>query len=200
MFFSDADRRKFIDLVHSYAVRHDSEVLAYCLMTNHVHLVMVPKQQTSLASILKPANRLYSRYVNLIQGWCGRLWQERFYSCPMDAAHTLIAVRYVEQNPVRAGLVSKAENYLWSSAAGHAGRRVDPMLSDRHGWLESVGNWAEWLHEQEDSQTLERLRYCTRTGHPLGTAAFVETLEVNLNRPLQARPRGRPAAGHTENV
>jgi putative transposase len=91
VFFSDADRRKFIDLVHSYAVRHDTEVLAYCLMTNHVHLVMVPKQQTSLASILKPANRPYSRYVNLIHGWCGRLWQERFYSCPMDAAHTLIA-------------------------------------------------------------------------------------------------------------
>ena len=191
VFFSDADRTHYLELLRQYAVACGLEILGYCLMTNHLHLVAVPEYENSPARALKPLNRRYARYVNLSKGWCGRLWQERFYSCPMDAAHTLIAVRYVEQNPVRARMVERAEGYNWSSAAGHTGRRVDPLLSDRHGMLSGIEDWSAWLEGREPEEAIEQLRLRTRTGRPLGDAGFLEALESRLGRQLKPKPRGR---------
>jgi len=109
----------------------------------------------------------------------------------MDAAHTLIAVRYVEQNPVRARMVKRAEDYNWSSAAGHTGRRVDPLLSDRHGMLSGIEDWSAWLEGREPEEAIEQLRLRTRTGRPLGDAGFLEALESRLGRQLKPKPRGR---------
>jgi putative transposase len=192
VFFADADRRRFLGLLSEYSIRYGLELLAYCLMNNHVHLVVVPEREASLGLVFKPVNLLYARYLNRRKGWCGRLWQERFFSCPMDRNHTLVATRYVEQNPVRAGLVPVAEEYRWSSAAGHTGKRVDPLLSDRQGWLSGVGDWSHWLHETDDVGDLAVLRLRTKTGRPCGSAAFVEKLSATTGRPLQLRPRGRP--------
>jgi len=192
VFFSDADRRHLLGLLGEYSQDCGLEILAYCLMTNHLHLVAVPEHENSLARVLKPVNLRYAQYVNRIQGWCGRLWQERFYSCPMDPRHTLTAVRYVEQNPVRAGLVSRAEEYPWSSAAGHTGRRVDALLSDRLGLLSGIENWADWLRGGDDTERLARLRLYTRTGRPLGAEAFIDQVESLTRRELRPRPRGRP--------
>lgn len=192
VFFSDADKRHLLGLLGEYSRDCGLEILAYCLMTNHIHIVAVPERENSLARVLKPVNLRYAQYVNHIQGWCGRLWQERFFSCPMDSRHTLMAVRYVEQNPVRAGLANRAEEYCWSSAAGHTGGRVDPLLSDSLGLLSGVGNWTEWLREGEDEERLARLRMYTRTGRPLGADAFVSQMEKLTHRELRPRPRGRP--------
>jgi len=103
-----------------------------------------------------------------------------------------MAMRYVEQNPVRAGLASRAEEYYRSSAAGHTGRRDDSLLSDRLGLLSGVENWAEWLTESEGADRLARLRMHTRTGRPLGADTFVSRTEQLTGRELRARPRGRP--------
>jgi len=192
VFFSDGDRTYFLELLWHYSVQCGLEIVGYCLMTNHLHLVVVPEYENSLARVLKPLNLRYARYVNMRQGWCGRLWQERFYSCPMDVEHTLIAMRYVEQNPVRARLVERAEDYGWSSAAGHTGRRVDPLLSDRRGLLSRIENWSEWLRTAEPEGTLDQFRLHTRTGRPVGGSAFVETVESRLGRFLRPKPRGRP--------
>ena len=194
VFFSDGDRTHFLELLLHYSVGCGLEILGYCLMTNHLHLVVVPEYENSLARVLKPVNLRYARYVNIRQGWCGRLWQERFYSCPMDAAHTLIAMRYVEQNPVKAGLVESAEEYGWSSAPGHTGRRVDPLLSDRCGLLSSIENWSEWLRTSESEAVLDQFRMHTRTGRPFGNTAFVEKVESRLHRLLRPKPRGRRRA------
>ena len=191
VFFSDGDRTHFLELLRHYSVECGLEILGYCLMTNHLHLVVVPEYENSLARVLKPLNLRYARYVNVRQGWCGRLWQERFYSCPMDMTHTLIALRYVEQNPVRARLADKAEEYRWSSAAGHTGRRVDPLLSDQRGLLSSIENWSEWLQAGASEAVLEQVRLHTRTGRPLGSAGFVETVESKLGRLLRPSARGR---------
>jgi putative transposase len=192
VFFSDADRRRFLGLLSEYADRGGLELLAYCLMDNHLHLVAVPETEASLAVVLKPVNLLYARYLNQRKGWCGRLWQERYYSCPMDRNRTLIAARYVEQNPVRAGLAKRAEEYAWSSAAGHTGKRVDPLLSDQHGWLTGIGDWTEWLRGTDDESDLAELRLRTTTGRPFGSAEFISKLAAQTGRALAPRPRGRP--------
>jgi putative transposase len=191
IFFDDLDRSCFLRLLAAYAQRFELELLAYCLMDNHLHLVAVPERADSLARVLKPVNLLYAKHVNTRKGWCGRLWQERFFSCPMDRAHTLAAVRYVERNPVRAGMVRRAELYAWSSAAAHCGERNDILLSDRHGWLDGVENWTEWLGSPEDTELADRLRLHTRTGRPLGGAAFVLRVERSIGRHLRPRPAGR---------
>jgi putative transposase len=192
VFFSDADRRRFLSLLREYSQDCGLELLAYCLMTNHLHLVVVPEHENSLARVLKPVNLCYAQYVNRTQGWCGRLWQERFYSCPMDPRHTLVAVRYVEKNPVRAGLVPGAEDYPWSSAAGHTGRKVDSLLSDRQGLLSGIDSWSDWLKADDETERVSRLKLYTRTGRPLGSETFTQLVELKTGRELRPKPHGRP--------
>ncbi len=194
VFFGEADFRRYLSLLEEYASARGLEVLAYCLMTNHLHLVVVPAEAHTLASVLKPVHLRYAQYVNWTHGLSGRLWQGRYFSCAMDDAHTLAAIRYVERNPVRARIVRRAENYPWSSAAAHAGLRTDPLLSDitRLKTSAGVADWAEWLRETEESTLLDGLRLNTRTGRPLGTDEFVSRIERKIGRTLKPQPGGRP--------
>jgi putative transposase len=107
---------------------HGVDVWAYCLMPNHVHLVVVPGDAEGLALAVGRAHGRYTRAINFRENWRGYLWQGRFASCPMDAAHTLAAARYVERSPVRAGLVDRAWGWPWSSAAGHVSGRGDTLV------------------------------------------------------------------------
>jgi putative transposase len=128
----------------------------------------------------------------LVSEYSDRYGLELLAHCPMDRNHTLMATRYVEQNPVRAGLVPAVEEYKWSSAARHTGKRVDPLFSDRHGWLSGVGDWTEWLHKTDDVGDLTVLRLRTTTGRPFGSAAFTEKVTATTGRPLLPRRRGHP--------
>jgi len=192
VFFSGTDRAHYLELLREYSVRAGLELLGYCVMTNHLHLVVVPEYENSLARVLKPVNLRYAQHVNRRKGASGRVWQGRFYSCPMDERHCLVTVRYVEQNPVRTHVVGKAEDYDWSSAAGHTGRRVDPLLSDRRGLLSGIDDWSDWLREGTEQEQTERLRQYTRTGRPLGEAGFAERIERETQRELKTKPHGRP--------
>lgn len=198
IFFVRSDYRRYLRLLGDYAAERGLDILAYCLMPNHVHLVAVPAEAGSLAAVLKPVHLRYAQHVNRSQEYSGRVWQGRFYSCPLDAEHTAAAIRYVECNPVRAGLEPRAANYEWSSAAAHAGLRRDRLLAaDIDKWV-SVGDWSDWLAEAEPEDLVGRLRLHTRTGRPLGVEAFVQELETQSGRRLQALPRGRPI-GRPEN-
>jgi putative transposase len=192
VFFTGADRNRYLQLLHDYSVDHGLETLGYCVLSNHLHLVVVPEREDSLARVLKPVNLRYAQYINRRKGWCGRVWQERFYSCPMDERHCLVAMRYVEQNPVRAGLTRMAEDYRWSSAAGHTGRCVDRLLSDRRGFLSGIDDWSEWLRTGQEVENENRLRLFTRTGRPLGDIGFAERVERLTRRQLKPKPHGRP--------
>ena len=110
VFFSDADRRLYLGLLQAGCERSGTRCLAWCLMDNHVHLVLVPQDADGLRGTLAEAHRRYTRAVNLREGWRGHLFQERFASYPMDDAHLMAAVRYVENNPVAAGLANAASN------------------------------------------------------------------------------------------
>lgn len=196
VFFGDADRQRYLELLHGYAEMNGLKITAYCLMTNHVHLVVTPKTQTSLARTLKPVHMRYAQHVNWTHKLSGRLWQGRYFSCPLDDSHCLAAMRYVECNPVRAGLAAKAEDYPWSSAAGHVGRRADPLLSAGMREESGIRDWTAWLSENEPDEAIDQLRLCTRTGRPLGDVTFIDRLERLCGRILRPRPGRRPDKTH----
>ena len=198
VFVVRSDYRRYLRLLGDYSSERGLDILAYCLMPNHVHLVAVPAEADSLAAVLKPVHLRYAQHVNRSQECSGRVWQGRFFSCPLDEEHTAAAIRYVECNPVRAGLEARGVNYEWSSAAAHAGLRRDRLLApDIDKWI-PVENWSDWLEEAEPEDITTRLRLHTRTGRPLGVDAFVQGLEMRSGRRLHALPRGRPC-GRQEN-
>ncbi len=110
VFFSDQDYRAYLDLLGDWSAKGGLKIWAYCLMPNHVHLIGVPKTEDSLRAAVAETHRRYTRLINFREGWRGHLWQERFHSFAMDEAYVYRAVRYVELNPVRAGLVKKARD------------------------------------------------------------------------------------------
>ncbi len=195
VFVNDDQRRRYMDLLAKYAPEHGLAVQAYCLMSNHVHLIAVPDTEASLAATLRPVHLRYAQEFNRQMELSGHLWQGRFYSCPMNDLHFWAAVRYVERNPVRAGLVKRAEAYPWSSAAAHCGRRADGLLSGKLPALAAevgIADWAAWLRDPDDEEMLKRLRLCTRTGRPAGDRRFIARLERRLGRRLRALAVGRP--------
>ena len=195
IFFSDDDRLAYLSWLREYADKHQVEVLAYCLMSNHVHLIAVPTTDDGLQRMLKPLHMRYAQRVNRQQGWSGHLWQGRFFSSPLDDAYLWTALRYVECNPVRAGMVQRAEHYRWSSAAAHCASAADDLLDRSSHWgkkLSTVDNWVGWLQMADDAERLNLLRQNADKGLPCGTADFVQALGIKVGRPLEGRPQGRP--------
>jgi putative transposase len=197
LFYTDADRRRYLDLLAGYAASHRLQIWAYCLMPDHVHLVAVPEESNSLAAALTPLQIQYSRHIHQTQKKGGVLWRGRYGSCPMDEPHTWEAVRYVERNPLRAGLVLRPDRYPWSSAGGHAGLRKDPLLSGALETRGKVKNWAEWLRAGEDAALVQTIRASTSTGRAAGDEAFVARIEELTRRPANPKQRkpGRKAKG-----
>ena len=196
VFFVDDDRRVYLGLLAEESERHELTVLGYCLMTNHVHLVAVPGTAQSLAKAIGRTDWRYARYINRLHRRSGHLWQNRFYSCGLDEAHTVAAMRYIEQNPVRAKMVRKPWRYAWSSASAHVGEADRSGLLDvatwRKDWDWSPRRWRKMLEEGLDEDLMTRLRRQTFRGRPLGNDRFVSKLERRLGRRLRPLPIGRP--------
>src|SRR5437879_10194335 len=129
VFTTDSLRHVHLQLLWEHAAGNGLRLLAYCLMTNHVHLVAVPEADSSMANTFRHAHGRFSQYWNTEQNRTGHLWQNRYYSCPMEELEVGRVMAYVENNPVRAGMVERAEDFEWSSAAAHLGRiRAGAML------------------------------------------------------------------------
>jgi REP-associated tyrosine transposase len=185
-----------LDLLSHHAERSGVRILGYCLMTTHVHLIAVPERDSSLARALRHAHSEYSLALNRSKHRSGHVWQNRFFSCPMSADHLFSALRYVELNPVRAGLAPAAWDWPWSSARAHSiADASDGVLCC--GWSEYFGQWnhAEWaeiLAAGSLSGECEALRQATQTGAPLGPPEFITALERQAGRRLRVWKRGRP--------
>ena len=151
----------------------------------------MPNQERSLAATVGNAHRKYTRAINLREDWRGHLWQERFHSYPLDESHLLAAVRYVELNPVRAGLVADAKDWSWSSARYHLGLTVRDQLVRDRALYDYVGNWRSYLGKEDESQG-KGIEYHLQTGRPLGTASFLKKVEELLNRSLIPGKGGWP--------
>lgn len=188
-FFLDADYRHYIMLMSMWCRRFDVEVWAYCLMPNHVHLVLVPETAEGLHRAVSEAHRRYTLHINTREGWCGHLWQGRFASFVMDEPYLLTAVRYVELNPVRAGLAEQPGLYPWSSAHAHLTGRNDGLVQVEP-MLHMVDNWPAYLALDVDEAESRALQRHERTGRPLGDQRFVERLEDRLGRFLRKRKPG----------
>lgn len=188
-FFKSSDYRAYLRMVAKAKVEACVEVWAYCLMPNHVHMVVVPERDDSLAKLFRDAHRKYTRRINIREGWCGHLWQERFHSFPMDEAHLLAAVRYVELNPVRAGLCETPTDWRWSSVHAHA-RGEDDLLVCVQPMLERAGDWASYLSQAGSRSELKALRKHTRTGRPAGSEGFISMLEDLTGRRLRKSKTG----------
>lgn len=192
VFFREKDYRQYLEWLGEYGRKSGLEIYAYCLMTNHVHIVGVPRDEQALAAALRPLHMRYAQWINRQRRWSGHLWQGRFFSSALDESCLYAAVRYVERNPVRAGIVEVAEDYDWSSASAHCGTREDDLLSGSLPEKWGIKDWSEWLREEKGRDKVEMLRRNTRKGLPCGSERFVAGLEKLLKRHLRFRPPWRP--------
>lgn len=188
-FFRDKDYNEYIDLLREWCRRCGVEIWAYCLMPNHVHLIAVPSSESGLRHAIGETHRRYTCRVNLRMGWRGHLWQGRFASYPMDENYLLAAARYIELNPVQAGLVEKPEEYRWSSAAAHL-RGIADRLINAGALLEIAGDWRSILSERIRELEEARILKHERTGRPLGNDQFIDRIERTLGRVLRRQKPG----------
>ena len=189
-FSADADRETYLGLMRQNLEDAEVGLLGWCLMTNHVHLIAMPRREDSLSVLLRRVHGRYAQYYNARYGRSGHLWQNRYFACSLGPGHLWSALEYVERNPVRAGLVDWAGNYHWSSAAAHLEGRDPTGLLDLDWWRREYDglDWGQTLGGPEGEQSAP-LRRCTYAGRPFGDEEFVKAISEQFGRHWE---RGRP--------
>ena len=191
-FFHDGDYAAYVELLADWCREEGVEIWGYCLMRNHVHLIAVPAAEQSLRRAIGEAHRRYTRRINFREQWRGYLWQGRFASFVMDEPYLVAAARYVELNPVWAGLVADAGEWPWSSARPHLRRRDDRLVKTAP-LLAMIADWRALLDSAVREDELRDLREHGHTGRPLGSASFLDRLESMVGRVLRPQKGGRPS-------
>lgn len=202
VFFSDSDRRDYLLDLAACARDAAFDLWGYCLMSNHVHLLVVPRATDSLSRGIGRAHLRHTRRINGRRDTSGHLWANRFFSTPLDQSHLWTAIRYIELNPVRAGAVKAATDWPWSSARAHAGMAsalhesiLDPNRpfggEHPHPLTGQSIAWKDFLALPLEIEEFNRLRRSTLTGRPCGSETFIEELEARLSRSLTSPLRGR---------
>jgi putative transposase len=191
---ADSEKNVYLALLQKYLRLYSVALAGYCLMSNHVHLILVPGEPDALAVALKQIHGRFASFWNATHCSSGHVWQGRFYSCPLDDAHLWIALKYVERNPVRAQLVHRPEQWKWSSAAVHCGTQIAPswLAMNRFSQRWTVQTWTDYAAEIESDAHLRAIRKGTHTGRPLGPEEFVREIEMTTNRNLLPQKRAVP--------
>jgi len=191
IFADDEDRNTYLHCLAEEAERCGVEFMGWCLMTNHVHLIAVPAREDSLSRGIGGAHRRYTRMKNFREGVRGYLFQGRFHSCVLDEPHLIAAGRYVERNPVAAGMISEPWDYPWSSARFHCGLTPDDPLVKERKLPQLIDNWTDYI-SAADAKMEQVIRRKTQTGRPAGDETFVFRLEALVGRRLRLKSPGRP--------
>jgi putative transposase len=200
IFSDDGDRQSFLEALDRTRSRYPFRLLGYCLMSNHFHLLVRPDAGQSISRILQSLTVAHTWQYHKRHGSSGHVWQGRFKSPVIqDDEHLLMVLRYIEANPLRAGLVTDLGDYPWSSYPHHGMGRDDPLLSPFPQW-EQLGRtegarrrrWRAKLCAAQRQGELTAIRDSLRSGRPLGEPAWVERIAKRLHIDLQPRPRGRP--------
>ncbi len=192
-FFCEDDYQTYLTLLADAKAEAGVDIWAYCLMPNHVHLVVVPGEKAGLATLFRHVHRHYSRRINFRENWKGHLWQERFHSFVMDERYLLATVRYTELNPVRARLCGAPQEWPWSSARAHFAGHDDPVVSVKP-MLRRVLNWGDYLSQGQTQAEADTIRRAASTGRPAGDDGFISSLELLTGRELRRKKPG-PTAG-----
>ena len=194
IFLTDDLRQTYLDLLRRESAHYELRILAYCLMTNHLHLVAIPGSEQSMSGALRHAHGRFAQYWNTRVQTVGHMWQNRYFSCPMQPARVWSVIRYVELNPVRAGMVRNAADYRWSSAAAHAGGVDDSGVLDMEWWRRewALDGWNQVLRADAQESGGDTIRRATYTGRPIGDIHFVADLEIQLGRELAPKAGGHP--------
>jgi len=199
VFFNDDDYRVYLSLVGRAARAAGVEIWAFCLMPNHVHFILTPTTTDGLRRTFGAAHKQYAGRINARHGWSGHLWQDRFFSTPMDERHVSAALRYVAMNPVEAGLVARPQDWRWSSVHTHLLAReggfvaVEPVLS-------RTGNFLAFLGQEADLPATAGLVAAEATGRPVGGDEWIKGLEAQTGRALAPAKRGRKSARNSVTV
>lgn len=197
VFEDDDDKVQYLRWIEEYSCKYGVTNLVFCLMTNHLHFVSIPKDTDSFARTFNTAHMRYSQYMNKKRNVRGHLWQGRFNSYIMDEPHLMMASCYIERNPVRAGMVNKPWQWKWSSAKSHT------VEEDKDRNCVKLGNlfdyidmdkrqWKEYIDKKEEEKEIKRIDDNLISGKPLAEEIFIKRLEKKLNRKLFTLPRGRP--------
>lgn len=184
VFFGEADYALYKRILAEQCEAAGVAIWAWCLMPNHVHLMAVPADLTGLAVAIGETHKRYAQVVNRRQGWVGHLWQGRFFSCPLDEPHAIMAARYIERNPDRARLARRPEDWRWSSARAHL-EGIDDGLTSRGALEELILDWRAYLDDTPPSWQADRIRLHVRTGRPLGDEKLLARAERAMGRSLR---------------
>ena len=195
IFDTDADRRQYLEWIEHYSGKYKVKVIAFCLMSNHVHFIVIPQNSDSLAKLFNTTHMRYSQYYNKKKKEKGHLWQGRYFSCVLGDDRMRKAARYVERNPVRAKLVKRAEDWSWSSAKFNMGEGESQIQIDGIGaYYEVTGSeWKEYVQEKDEAEFVQEIRTATNMSRALGSAKFIESIERKLGVSLKLIGRGRPS-------
>jgi putative transposase len=200
VFADDEDHLAFLESVAATRDRYPFRLFGYCLMTNHFHLLLRPEPGQSISRILQSLTVTHTwRYHKQNQS-SGHVWQGRFKSpVVQDGVHLLVVLRYIEANPLRAGMVADPAEYRWSSFQQHGTGRDDPLLSSFPEWnelgrtdAERRKRWRTKVRAGQDEAEITAVRRSLQSGRPFGEQQWTEGMARRLNIELNPRPRGRP--------
>ena len=192
-FFCDADYQLYRDLLATHCQAHGVAVWSWVLMPNHVHLILVPPHEDSLRAALSKVHRAYAGHIHAREQRTGHFWQGRFGCVAMDWAHLMAAIPYVALNPVRAGLVERAQQWPHSSVHAHLDPTTGDGLTDTAAVLDRVPDFAASLAAGEDQALSMALRRSETIGRPLGDTAFLDWIGARLGRDAKPGKAGRPS-------
>jgi putative transposase len=195
VFFQASDYHYYLKQLKHNCDKQNVDIWAYCLMTNHVHLIVNPKEESSLAKAIGETHKHYTKMVNTRERWSGYLWQGRFASFPMDESYLLRAAAYVELNPVVAGMVKNPWDYPYSSVHAHLSGKDELDIINPNHLLDLVGDWKLYLSQSQGDKVTDLQKH-TRTGRPLGAEGFVQMAEKIVSRVLS---KGRPGPKKKDN-
>lgn len=198
IFFCEEDKIKYLALFRKACETYNVTIWAWCLMPNHIHSILEPKDENGLSKAMQWLARNYSAFVNEKYGWTGHLWEDRFFSCVIESDERLWKVlAYIENNPVRAGLVKSPEDWEWSSAKYHISGIRNNIVPIRDWFAENEKtNYIFFVKERISEEEMKRIRLLTKTGRPFGSAEFINTIEKKIGRAVRPKKRGPRSKGN----
>jgi len=200
VFFEKGDYEAYIDILAEECADKGVAIWAYCLMANQIQMIAVPRKENALGRAFGEAHRRYTRRINERNSWRGHLFQDRFFSYPMDETHLMNAVRYIETTPVMMEVAPTPESYLWSSARAHLKGREDKLLSPEKPLLHFVPDWGNFLKDWPEEQDPAAIERHLQTGRPRGSDYFLDSVESMVGRTVRPQKPGRRSVTFTKNL